>query len=239
MKALTGNEHFYFDDMPTPHLLLDFWAWSSSDLLKGTLRGSLAEFIVATAIGEDVSQMHEDRFPYDLKMPRGGGDCQIEVKSSSYINAGAKEGLSAISFDIAPSRRDELGKKILSEEEARRASDVYVFCLFTCKDRAAANPLILDDWSFIVIPTPTLDWSCGRQKTISLRALLKLRVANVDYGNLGPAIEAAFDASKGIRDYIQNLPPPPRFLVYFDYCVFGPLWRGGPLFGWVYGTGYG
>lgn len=89
MKALTGNEHFYFDDMPTPHLLLDFWAWSSSDLLKGTLRGSLAEFIVATAIGEDITQMHEDRLPYDLEMPRGGETCKIEVKSSSYINAEA------------------------------------------------------------------------------------------------------------------------------------------------------
>ena len=120
MKALTGNEHFYFDDMPTPHLLLDFWAWSSSDLLKGTLRGSLAEFIVATAIGEDITQMHEDRLPYDLEMPRGGETCKIEVKSSSYINAGAKAGLSSISFDIAPSRRDELGKKVLEEEGARR-----------------------------------------------------------------------------------------------------------------------
>ena len=129
MKALTGNEHFYFDDMPTPHLLLDFWAWSSSDLLKGTLRGSLAEFIVATAIGEDITQMHEDRLPYDLSMPRGGETCRIEVKSSAYINAGAKEGLSTISFDIAPSRRDELGKKVLEESAARRASDVYVFCL--------------------------------------------------------------------------------------------------------------
>ena len=219
MKALTGNEHFYFDDMPTPHLLLDFCAWSSSDLLKGTLRGSLAEFIVATAIGEDITQMHEDRLPYDLSMPRGGETCRIEVKSSAYINAGAKEGLSTISFDIAPSRRDELGKKVLEESAARRASDVYVFCLFTCKDREAANPLILDDWSFIVVPTPTLDWSCGGQKSITLRSLLRLRVANVDYGNLGPAVEAAYDASKCIRDYIQNLPPPPRFLVYFNDCV--------------------
>ncbi len=179
MKALTGNEHFYFDDMPLPHLLLDFWSWSASDLLKGTLRGSLAEFIVATAIGEDITQMHEDRLPYDLEMPRGEETCKIEVKSSSYINAGAKEELSSISFDIAPSRRDALGKKVLSEEEARRASDVYVFCLFTCKDRAAANPLLLDDWNFIVVPTPTLDWSCGGQKTISLRSLLKLRVPRV------------------------------------------------------------
>lgn len=238
MKALTGNEHFYFDDMPTPHLLLDFWAWSSSDLLKGTLRGSLAEFIVATAIGEDITQMHEDRLPYDLSMPRGGETCRIEVKSSAYINAGAKEGLSTISFDIAPSRRDELGKKVLEESAARRASDVYVFCLFTCKDREAANPLILDDWSFIVVPTPTLDWSCGGQKSITLRSLLKLRVANVDYGNLGPAVEAAYDASKGIRDYIQNL-PPPDFWYILTIALFGPLWSGRPSLWSGIDTGYG
>ena len=217
MKALSGNENFWFDGMPLPHLVGDFWAWSSSDLLKGTLRGALAEFIVATAIGEDTSEAHEDRKAWDLEMKCGGGVCKIEVKSSAYINAGAREELSAISFSIAPSRRNELGKKVLDKDQARRASDVYIFCLFTSKDREAANPLILDDWQFIVIPTPTLDWACPGQKKITLRSLLKLRSASVDYGNLAPAIEAANKAAKDIRDYIQRfLPPPPPDLVYFD-----------------------
>ena len=66
MKALSGNENFWYDGMPLPHLVGDFWAWSSSDLLKGTLRGALAEFIVATAIGEDTSEAHEDRKAWDL-----------------------------------------------------------------------------------------------------------------------------------------------------------------------------
>ena len=144
----------------------------------------------------------------------GGGVCKIEVKSSAYINAGARDGLSSVSFSIAPSRRSELGKKVLDKDQARRASDVYVFCLFASKDREAANPLILDDWQFIVIPTPTLDWSCPGQKTISLRSLLKLRSASVDYGNLAPAIEAANRAAKDIRDYIQSFLPPPRFGVF-------------------------
>lgn len=216
MRTLSGNENFWFDGMPLPHLVGDFWAWSSSDLLKGTLRGALAEFIVATAIGENTSEAHEDRQAWDLEMICGGEVCKIEVKSSAYINAGARDGLSSVSFSIAPSRRSELGKKVLDKDQARRASDVYVFCLFASKDREAANPLILDDWQFIVIPTPTLDWSCPGQKTISLRSLLKLRSASVDYGNLAPAIEAANRAAKDIRDYIQSFLPPPPDLVYFD-----------------------
>lgn len=211
MKALSGNENFWYDGMPLPHLVCDFWAWSSSDLLKGTLRGVLAEFIVATAIGEDMSSAHEDRKAWDLEMVCGDEICKIEVKSSAFVNAGAREGLSSASFSIAPSRRSELGKKVLGASQARRASDVYVFCLFASKDREASNPLILDDWQFIVIPTPTLDWSCPGQKTISLRSLLKLRSARVDYGNLAPAIEAANRAAKDIRDYIQSFTPPPRF----------------------------
>lgn len=202
MKALSGNENFWFDGMPLGHLVCDFWAWSSSDLLKGTLRGALAEFIVATAAGVDLTQAHEDRLAYDLEMQCKNGVCKIEVKSSAYINAGAKEGLSSVSFSISPSRRNELGKKVLEAGAARRASDVYVFCLFSCKDRAVANPLILDDWDFFVLPTATLDWACPGQKTISLQSLTRLRIANVDYGNLAPAIEAAFEAGKQIRDYI-------------------------------------
>lgn len=227
MRTLSGNENFWFDGMPLPHLVGDFWAWSSSDLLKGTLRGALAEFIVATAIGENTSEAHEDRQAWDLEMICGGGVCKIEVKSSAYINAGARDGLSSVSFSIAPSRRSELGKKVLDKDQARRASDVYVFCLFASKDREAANPLILDDWQFIVIPTPTLDWSCPGQKTISLRSLLKLRSASVDYGNLAPAIEAANRAAKDIRDYIQSFLPPPPDLVYFDDMHNSALFRAG------------
>lgn len=216
MKALSGNENFWFDGMPLSHLVCDFWAWSSSDLLKGTLRGSLAEFIVATAIGEDISQAHEDRDAWDLEMPMGdgAGSCKIEVKSSAYINAGAKKELSNISFRIGLSRRSELGEKVLEEDQARRASNVYVFCLYACKDRSAANPLILDEWTFFVIPTATLDWACPRQSTITLKSLKRLRVAQVDYGNLAPAIEAAFRAGKEISDYLQNLPPPPIFGIF-------------------------
>ena len=32
-KQRTGDEHIMFDGMPIGHLLSDYWAWNSSDLL--------------------------------------------------------------------------------------------------------------------------------------------------------------------------------------------------------------
>ena len=59
MQTLTGNEHFTYDGMPVGILLNDFWAWNSSDLLNNTLRGALAEFIVASAVGIDTNRSRE------------------------------------------------------------------------------------------------------------------------------------------------------------------------------------
>ena len=53
MEQKTGHEHFYFEDMPQKFSLQDFWRWQSSDLLNNTLRGVLAEFLVAKALGLD------------------------------------------------------------------------------------------------------------------------------------------------------------------------------------------
>lgn len=39
-----GTQHLGFS-------LLDFWQWSSSDLISNTLRGRVAEFLVAQALG--------------------------------------------------------------------------------------------------------------------------------------------------------------------------------------------
>lgn len=71
MKTLTGNEHFTYEGMPAGILLSDFWAWNSSDLLNNTLRGALAEFLVASAIGIDTSEARQDWTPYDLLSPSG------------------------------------------------------------------------------------------------------------------------------------------------------------------------
>mgnify|MGYP007025311504 CR=1 FL=1 len=65
----TGDEHIVFDGMPIGHLLSDYWAWNSSDLLINTERGSFSEFIVSSALDLDLSGTREDWGPYDVLFP--------------------------------------------------------------------------------------------------------------------------------------------------------------------------
>lgn len=101
MQTLTGNEHFTYEGMPVGILLNDFWAWNSSDLLNNTLRGALAEFIVASAVGIDTTKAREDWTAYDLLTESGR---KIEVKCSAYLQSWNTEKLSRVQFSIRPAR---------------------------------------------------------------------------------------------------------------------------------------
>ena len=69
--VLTGDEHIMYDGMPINYLLRDFWAWSSSDLLNNTLRGSFAEFLVCAACGLKATLLtpREDWSPLRCLLP--------------------------------------------------------------------------------------------------------------------------------------------------------------------------
>ena len=56
MAQKTGDEYFSVDGISAGFFLNDFWRWSSSDLLNNTMRGVLAEFIVAKALGIDTKR---------------------------------------------------------------------------------------------------------------------------------------------------------------------------------------
>jgi len=48
----TGKEKFHEDGKLLAHDLLSFWQWSASDLVGNAMRGILAEYIVASAVGK-------------------------------------------------------------------------------------------------------------------------------------------------------------------------------------------
>ena len=50
-KRLTGEERFRSSSRDLDLSLIDFWRWSASDIVDNTIRGDLAEFIVASALG--------------------------------------------------------------------------------------------------------------------------------------------------------------------------------------------
>lgn len=215
-RQRTGDEHIIFDGMPIGYLLGDYWAWNSSDLLNNTLRGSFCEFIVSAALGLDLSGTNQDWSPYDVCFPhrwqREGHDrdeVHIEVKSCAYLQSWEQSKLSNIIFSIRPTRAwDPQGGY---SGEVRRQSDVYVFCVYTVKDRSKADPLILDGWDFYIVPTQKLDDICGPQKSISLPSLLTLEPIRADYSGIRDAVVSC----------IQSYPPPPAncTILIIPFCA--------------------
>ena len=193
-KQLRGDEHITFEGMPTGYLITDFWRWSSSDLLTNTLRGTYAEFIVAMALGADITEGRVEWADFDLSFPLEWDDgeehrttVRVEVKSSSYLQAWEQSKPSVISFDIK--RTTGWSPETGYSPDLDRRSDVYVFCLYTIADRSKADLLNLDGWQFYVASTKRINAICGTQKRISLSALSKLDPIKTDYVGLSAAVE--------------------------------------------------
>src|SRR4051812_27280372 len=101
IEKRTGDEPFSLNGQPLGITLREFWQWSSSDLVDNTLRGILAEYIVASAL--DLT--HKPRVgwdAYDLETPAG---VKIEVKSAAYLQSWFQKTYSNICFNIRPTRR--------------------------------------------------------------------------------------------------------------------------------------
>lgn len=156
--------------------MLDFWQWSTSDVLSNSTRGRLAEFIVATALGV-ANKVRDEWDSYDLTTKDG---IKVEIKTSAYLQSWHQDKLSSISFDIKPTIGWD-GSTNRFEGERKRQSDVYVFCMLHHKDKKTVDPLDLDQWTFYISPTVVLDQNLGDQKRITLGRLLKLEPIECGY----------------------------------------------------------
>lgn len=187
MDQLTGNEEFTIHGVSAEITIKDFWSWAYSDLLNNTYRGVMAEFLVYSSLNSSSpypTQIRADWLPFDITSPSGR---HIEVKSAAYLQSWEQDYYSKILFDIAPKRAWD-GKTGYAPE-AKRNSDLYVFCLYTALSREQSI-LNLDLWEFYVLATSTLNDRVPNQKSISLHSLLKLEPINTDYTGLGATIES-------------------------------------------------
>jgi len=178
----TGNEVFTIDGKTQKFKLLDFWGWAFSDLTNNLLRGALAEYIVAEALG--ISNVRDQWSLWDLEY-RGK---KIEIKSSSYYQSWKQDKPSHIAFDISESYPydNPEDKKIVK----KRRSDLYVFAHLKHDDKKTLNPLELNQWDFYIIQTKTLNEKVPKQKTIGLTSLKKLNPIETNYENLKKTIDA-------------------------------------------------
>lgn len=73
VQRLSGSETFHRNGRPAGFDVLDFWRWSSSDLVVNVTRGVLAEYIVAKALA-----VSTERDQGAAPVRRGKGSCSRE-----------------------------------------------------------------------------------------------------------------------------------------------------------------
>lgn len=167
--------------------LLDYWSWAHSDISSNSERGKLAEYLVSIALNSN-SHCRTEWDSVDVVSSEG---IRVEVKSSAYLQTWKQNKLSTIQFDISPKFAWNSETNAYSELRLR-SSDVYVFCLFACKDAEKANPLNTNQWEFYVLSTKVLNDRIPTQKTITLNSLNLLGAEKVPYSLLRQAIINAY-----------------------------------------------
>lgn len=179
----SGAERFRFADASLEFDWLSFWQWSASDLASNALRGRLAEFFVAQALGV-ADGVRAEWDACDLVTADG---LKIEVKSASYLQTWRQSRPSAVSFSIRPTRFWSADTNRF-DTECRRQADVYVFALLDHRDKATLEPMDLLQWAFFVLPTYVLNTRFPTQRTLSLSQLRKLQPVSCRFDTLCQAI---------------------------------------------------
>ena len=109
---------------------------------------------------------------------------RLELRSAAYMKSIA---------DIEPSV-----EHIRHIDIRVRENDVYVFCLLPGKTKEKANPLVLDNWKFYVIPTWYIRLECGSNGTITMAKVQRL-VKQTEFKDLKADIDQAIDTIEALR----------------------------------------
>ena len=150
VTPLEGNEAFIGLDVNPS--VVDFWTFAISDLKMNSIRGILAEFLVASALRPGIKKS-EQWADYDLLYthPDGPVDIRIEVKSSAYLQAWEQSGLSEIKF-TGLKGTPHIPRGGYDPRGQQYNADVYIFCVQTAKTHKKYNPLDVSQWDFYVLP---------------------------------------------------------------------------------------
>lgn len=125
VRRKSGQELFQLKNRDIGADLMTFWQWSASDLVDNTMRGVLAEFIVAKALGLVGDKPRESWAKFDLQT---SGGLKVEVKSAAYLQSWAQQRLSRIAFSYRATRGFDADTN-KTEDVPLRHADVYVFAL--------------------------------------------------------------------------------------------------------------
>lgn len=173
---MDGNKKFTDGNEQLDFTLNEFWEWYASDLMHGPLRGALAEYVTAKALGINCSIGRNLWATYDLEYQ----EHPIEVKSSAYLQKKEHLHLSKrITFSISTHKHNT---------EVKRHAELYIFALIHCKDESICNPMDMSQWTFYILPTTELE-KIGNRSSISFRTLVSLSPTVVSYKSLKQGVD--------------------------------------------------
>jgi hypothetical protein len=182
-QLLEGTDRFAGVDAT----VVDFWRWAFSDLRDNTVRGVLAEFLVAAALGRTETR-RKGWDNYDVLTNSG---IRVEVKASGYLQSWPQATHSRLDFGRVAARSwDENTNEYGAEPEVR--ADLFVFAVQTCRDHATYDALDVAQWEFYVVPAAAVRDS--GQKSVSV-AWVRRQTDPVPFADLASAIEAAGDTA--------------------------------------------
>jgi hypothetical protein len=176
-RELIGDEPLIGADRK----VADFWRWAFSDLRDNTVRGVLAEFLVALALARtDARRKSWDN--YDVQTTSG---VRVEVKASGYLQSWPQARHSQLNFGrVAGLAWDENTNEFGTEPEVR--ADVFVFAVQTCKEPEAYDPLDVRQWDFYVVGAGHVR-ACG-YKSVSI-SWVRQHAEPVSFQELAQAVE--------------------------------------------------
>ena len=160
-----------------------FWRWAFSDLRENVVRGVLAEFLVARALGDrrPIRAAWDD---CDIETPDG---TTVEVKSAAYLQSWPQRKLSRITFSGLTGQRWHPESGYSGEREVR--ADVFVFAAHTCRDPDSYDMLALDQWEFWVAPASVIAQAGVR--SVGLTFLCRRAVGPLTWPLLAGAVAEA------------------------------------------------
>jgi hypothetical protein len=124
----------------------DFWRWALSDLATNVTRSRLAEFLVASALG-DHRTVREEWADYDVLTQER---IRVEVKAAAYLQTWRQWKPSVIRFGGLTGRAQVGDTGTYAGARDVRA-DVFVFAVEACTDVNTYNALDVAQWDFYIV----------------------------------------------------------------------------------------
>ena len=183
-QPLTGSEPFTGLDATVQ----DFWRFAMGDLKTNNIRGYLAEYLVAKAVGAKHNRVEWDS--WDVTAPDG---TKIEVKAFGYLQSWIQRRLSTPSFQVNPAGVWDAETATVAKSRTFNA-DVYVFCVQTAQSHEAYDALDVSQWVFYVAPRAPIQARAGSR--MGLAALSEICGEPVTFDELGERIRTVAQQSR-------------------------------------------